>query len=218
MCNHLFSLHPNICDVVENEVHVVYSDDENYNAFQMQEMIHKNTQATNVLLASLCRDEYNKVSGLDNAKEICDTLKISHEGNNITMIIKMVLVEGELGRFAMKRGEEPTEMYNKLKILMNKIQNYGSTRWMDHDIMRLMLRSFIVIDPNLVNLICENPRYTNMSPEEILGKFVSGRMMAKEARYVDNIANEPLPQHYEPQLVAQSDDQQGGAPRQGGAN
>jgi hypothetical protein len=218
MCNHLFSLHPNICDVVENEVHVVYSDDENYNAFQMQEMIHKNTQATNVLLASLCRDEYNKVSGLDNAKEICDTLKISHEGNNITMIIKMVLVEGELGRFAMKRGEEPTEMYNKLKILMNKIQNYGSTRWMDHDIMRLMLRSFIVIDPNLVNLICENPRYTNMSPEEILDKFVSGRMMAKEARYVDNIANEPLPQHYEPQLVAQSDDQQGGAPRQGGAN
>jgi hypothetical protein len=43
-----------------------------------------------------------------------------------------------------------------------------------------MLRSFIVIDPNLVNLIHENPRYTKMSPEEILGKFVSGRMMAKE--------------------------------------
>jgi hypothetical protein len=26
------------------------------------------------LLASLCRDEYNKVSGLDNAKQIWDTL------------------------------------------------------------------------------------------------------------------------------------------------
>jgi hypothetical protein len=48
-------------------------------------------------------EEYNKVSGLDNAKEIWDTLKISHEGNNITMITKMELVEGELGRFAMKR-------------------------------------------------------------------------------------------------------------------
>jgi hypothetical protein len=42
----------------------VDSDDENYNAIHMQEMIHKNTQATTVLLASLCRDEYNKVSGL----------------------------------------------------------------------------------------------------------------------------------------------------------
>jgi hypothetical protein len=27
-------------------------------------------------------------------------------------------------------------------------------------------------------------------------------MMAKEERYVDDIANEPLPQHYEPQPVA----------------
>jgi hypothetical protein len=53
------------------------------------------------LLASLCRDEYNKVSGLDNAKQIWDTLKISHEGKDATMITKMELVEGELGRFSM---------------------------------------------------------------------------------------------------------------------
>jgi hypothetical protein len=47
------------------------------------------------LLASLCRDEYNKVSSLDNAKQIWDTLKISHEGNDATMITKMELVEGK---------------------------------------------------------------------------------------------------------------------------
>jgi hypothetical protein len=43
-------------------MHVVDSDGENYNTIHIQEMIHKNTQATIVLLASLCRDEYNKVS------------------------------------------------------------------------------------------------------------------------------------------------------------
>jgi hypothetical protein len=64
-----------------------------------------------------------------------------------------------------------------------------------------MLRSFTVIDPHLVNLIRENPRYTKMTPEEILGKFVSGRMMVKEARYVDDALNSPLP-IYEPQPVA----------------
>jgi hypothetical protein len=64
-----------------------------------------------------------------------------------------------------------------------------------------MLRSFTIIDPHLVNLIRENPMYTKMTPKEILGKFVSGRMMVKEARYVDDIANGPLPL-YEPQLVA----------------
>jgi hypothetical protein len=66
-------------------------------------------------------DEYNKVNGLNNAKEIWNTLKISHEGNNVTMITKMELMEGELGRFAMKRGEEPTNTYNRLKTLVNKI-------------------------------------------------------------------------------------------------
>jgi hypothetical protein len=64
-----------------------------------------------------------------------------------------------------------------------------------------MLRPFTVIDPHLVNLIRENPRYTKMTPEEILGKFVSGRMMVKEVRYVDDALNGPLP-IYEPQLVA----------------
>jgi hypothetical protein len=40
-----------------------------------------------------------------------------------------------------------------------------------------------------------------MTPEEILGKFVSGRMMIKEARYVDEALNGPMP-IYEPQTVA----------------
>jgi hypothetical protein len=64
-----------------------------------------------------------------------------------------------------------------------------------------MLRSFNVIDPHLVNLIRENPRYTKMTPEEILGKFVSRRMMVKEAQYVDDALNGPLP-IYESQPVA----------------
>jgi hypothetical protein len=39
-----------------------------------------------------------------------------------------------------------------------------------------------------------------MTHEEILGKFVSGRMMVKEARYVDDALNGPLPV-YEPHPV-----------------
>jgi hypothetical protein len=197
MRSHLFSLNPSIWEIVENGMHFKSTD----NPVFINEQIHKNAQATTVLLASLCKDEYNKVSGLDNAKQIWETLKISHEGNDATMITKMELVEGELGRFAMIRGEEPTQTYNRLKTLVNKIRSYGSTRWTNHDVVRLMLRSFTVIDPHLVNLIRENPRYTKMMPEEILRKFLSGRMMVKEARYVDDALNGPLPV-YESQLVA----------------
>jgi hypothetical protein len=197
MRSHIFSLHPSIWEIVENEMLFDSTD----NPVFINEQIHKNAQATTVLLASLCRDEYHKVSGLDNAKQTWDTLKISHEGNDATMITEMELVQGELGRFAMIRGEEPTQTYNRLKTLVNKIRSYGSMRWTDHDVVRLMLRSFTVLDPHLVNSICENPRYTKMTPKEILGKFVSGRMMIKEARYVDEALNGPMP-IYEPQTVA----------------
>ncbi len=113
------------------------------------------------------------------------------------MLTKMELVECGLGRFAMIWGEEPTQTYNRLKTLVNKIRSYGSTRWTNHDVVRLMLKSFTVLDPHIVNSICENPRYIKMTPEEILGKFASGRMMIKEARYVDDALNGPI---QEPQL------------------
>jgi hypothetical protein len=64
MRSHLFSLHPSIWEIVENEMHFDSKD----NPVLINEQIHKNSQATTVLLASLCGDEYNKVSGLDNAK------------------------------------------------------------------------------------------------------------------------------------------------------
>src|SRR6187455_1120340 len=195
MRSHLFSLHPSIWEIVESVMKFDSSDSPMF----INEQIHRNAQATTVLLASLCRDEYHKVSGLDNAKQIWDTLKISHDGNDVTLLTKMELVEGELGRFAMIRGEEPTQTYNRLKTLINKIRSYGSTRWTDHDVVRLMLRSFSVLDPHLVNNVRENPRYTKMTPEEILGKFVSGRMMIKEARYVDDALNGPI---NEPQPLA----------------
>jgi hypothetical protein len=101
----LFSLHPSIWEIVESGMQFDSSDSPMF----INEQIHKNAQATTILLASLCRDEYHKVSGLDNTKKIWDTLKISHDGNDVTMLTKMELVEGKLGRFTMIKGEEPTQ-------------------------------------------------------------------------------------------------------------
>jgi hypothetical protein len=102
MRSHLFSLHPSIWEIVENGMQFDSSD----NSMFINEQIHKNAQATTVILASLCREEYNKVSGLDNAKHIWDTLKISHEGNDATMLTKMVVapVQGETTMLAEGKG------------------------------------------------------------------------------------------------------------------
>jgi hypothetical protein len=93
MCSHLFSLHPRIWEIVESGMQF---DSSNSPMF-INEQIHKNAQATTVLLASLCRDEYHKVSGLDNAKQIWDTLKISHDGNDVTMLTRWSWWRANLG-------------------------------------------------------------------------------------------------------------------------
>jgi hypothetical protein len=64
-----------------------------------------------------------------------------------------------------------------------------------------MLRSFSVFYANLVSLVHENPRYTKMSPEEVLGKFVNHQMMVKDVKYINGIANGSLPIN-EPQATA----------------
>lgn len=80
------------------------------------------------------------MNGLENAKDILNTLKIAHEGDKITKIMKMELIEGDLRRFAMNKGEGPQDMHNRLKSLVNQVCNYRINKWMDHKVIQLMLR------------------------------------------------------------------------------
>jgi hypothetical protein len=106
--------------------------DKDYDSDEAAQIRHSNSQATCILLASLCQEEYNKVQGLKSAKEIWDILKIAHEGDEVTKITKQETIEGELGRFVLNKGEEPQAMYNRLKTMVNQVRNLGNTKWDDH--------------------------------------------------------------------------------------
>jgi hypothetical protein len=86
MRHHLTSLHKSIWDIVENGAHVPKVGDKDYDSDEADQIRHFNSQATNILLASLCWEEYNKVQGLKTAKEIWDVLKMAHEGDEVTKI------------------------------------------------------------------------------------------------------------------------------------
>jgi hypothetical protein len=68
--------------------------DEDYDSDEVAQITHFNSQATYIFLASLCQEEYNKVQGLKNAKEIWDVLKTAHEGDEVTKITKREMIEG----------------------------------------------------------------------------------------------------------------------------
>jgi hypothetical protein len=148
---------------------------------------HFNSQDTSILLTSLCREEYNKVKGLKTAKEIWDVLKTAHEGDEVTKINKRETIEGELGRFVLNKGEEPQAMYNRLKTMVNQVRNLGSTKWDDHEMVKVILRSLVFRNPTQVQLIHGDPRYKQMSPEEVIGKFVSFELMIKDSKHIVNL-------------------------------
>jgi hypothetical protein len=77
--------------------------DEGYDSDELAQICHFNSQATTILLTSLCREEYNKVQGLKSAKENWDVLKTAHEGDEVTKITKWEAIEGELGRFILNQ-------------------------------------------------------------------------------------------------------------------
>jgi hypothetical protein len=128
MRHHLTSLHESIWDIVEYGAHVPKVGDKDYDSDEATQIWHFNSQATSILLASLCREEYNKVQGLKSAKEIWDVLKTAHEGDEVTKITKREMIEGELGRFVLNKGEELQAMYNQLKTMVNQVRNLGSTK------------------------------------------------------------------------------------------
>jgi hypothetical protein len=158
--------------------------EEGYDSDEVAQVRHFDSQATTILLASLCREEYNKVQGLKSAKEIWDVLKTTHEGDEVTKITKRETIEGELGRFILNQGEEPQAMYNRLKTLVNQVRNLGSTKWDDHEMVKVILRSLVFLNPTQVQLIRGDPRYKLMSPEEVIGKFVSFELMIKGSKQI----------------------------------
>jgi hypothetical protein len=161
--------------------------DKDYDSDKAAQIRHFNSQATSILLASLCREEYNKVQGLKNAKEIWNILKTMHEGDEVTKITKRETIEGELGRFILNKGEEPQAKYNQLKTMVNQVRNLGSTKWDDHEMVNVILRSLVFCNPTQVQLIRGDPRYKQMSPEEVIGKFVSFELMIKDSKHIVNL-------------------------------
>jgi hypothetical protein len=184
MRHHLTSLHKSIWDIVEYVAQVPKVGDKDYDSDEADQIRHFNSQATTILLASLCREEYNKVQGLKTTKEIWDVLKTAHEGDEVTKITKRETIKGELGRFVLNQGEEPQAMYNRLKTLVNQVRNLGSTKWDDHEIVKVILRSLVFRNPTQVQLIRGDPRYKLMSPKEVIGKFVSFELMIKGSKQI----------------------------------
>jgi hypothetical protein len=67
------------------------------------------------------------------------------------------------------------------------VRNLGSTKWDDHEMVKFILRSLVFRNPTQVQLIRGDPRYKQISLEEVIGKFVSFELIIKDSKHIVNL-------------------------------
>jgi hypothetical protein len=61
----------------------------------------RNPQAISIITLSIDKEEFNRVDGLDVAKDVWTTLQMVHEGSKPMRKAKVEMLEGQLNRFNM---------------------------------------------------------------------------------------------------------------------
>jgi hypothetical protein len=88
----------------------------------------------------------------------------------------------------MLDDEDPQEMYNRLKKLVNKVRAYDSKRWGDRRVIYRMLRAYTVKDTMVISFIQQDLTFKKMTPDDVLGKIINHEILVEEANHVKNLS------------------------------
>jgi hypothetical protein len=146
---HLISLNPNVWKVIGTGIE--FPKPKETLGYDQLQQIYYNAQAVNAFLSALEKDEFDRVDGLEKAKEIWDTLNVFHQGTRPVRKDKVQILEGQLDRFVMLDDESAQEMYHRLKKLANKVRAYGSRKWNDKLVVERILRAYLPRDTTVVS-------------------------------------------------------------------
>ena len=143
-------------------------------------IIHLNGQVTSVLFSALDGDEYNRVMGVDVAKQIWDTLHLAHEGVDKVRKARIELLMAKLNQFVIMEEEGPQEMFDRLVVIVGKIRGYGGDELDDHKVVKIMLEAYSLRnETGYSNQRQEEFEY--FTPNDVLRRILTFDMQIEEA-------------------------------------
>jgi hypothetical protein len=185
MKNYLYSIHPKVWQVICDDVDFP-GEDEQPTSDQLQK-IHQNAQAISILTSLVDKEEFNRVDGLDEAKDIWITLRMAHEGSKPVRMAKREMLEGQLNRFVIFDDKTPQDMFNRLKKMVNKVKVLGSKKWTDRMLTDRLMRAYTPMNYNVVALIRQDPTYKRMSSDDVLERIINYEMYIEKANHIKNL-------------------------------
>jgi hypothetical protein len=183
--NYLYSISPEIWQVACDDVE--FLDEDGQPTSDELQKIHRNTQAISILTSSIDIEEFNRVDGLDVAKDVWTTLRMAHEGSKPVRKAKVEMLEGQLNWFIMYNDEISHEMFNRLKKLVNKARALGSKMWTDRILTERLMMTYTLMNYNVVVLICQDSAYKKMTSNDVLGRIMNHKMNIQDANNIKNL-------------------------------
>jgi hypothetical protein len=102
------------------------------------------------------KEEFNRMDGLDLAKDVWNTLWMAHEGSKSMRMAKIEMLEGQLNRFILFDDETSQDKFNRLKKIVNKAKTLGTKKWTDRMLTERLMRAYTPMNYNVVVLIRQN--------------------------------------------------------------
>ena len=104
--------------------------------------IELNAKAMNLLYCALDPNEFNRVSTCSSAKEIWDTLEVTHEGTSQVKQSKVNMLVHTYEMFKMEPSETISDMYTRFTNIINNLKSLGKT-YTDQELVNKILRSLL---------------------------------------------------------------------------
>jgi len=101
--------------------------------------VQYNLKAKNIITSSLGMNEYFRVSNCKNAKEIWDTLQVTHEGTTYVKRSRINTLTHEYELFRMNQNETIQDMQKRLTHIVNHLASLGKI-FHNEDLINKVLR------------------------------------------------------------------------------
>jgi hypothetical protein len=150
-------------NVVVNKPRSLWTKDE-------KKKVQYNLKAKNIITASLSIDEFYRVSNCTTAKEMWDTLKLTHEGTTEVKRARMNTLTHEYELFRMKSGESIQDMQKRFIHIINHLRALGKS-FNNEDLINKILRCLSRSWLPKVTAICESKDLSFMSLATLFGKL-----------------------------------------------
>ena len=132
--------------------------------------VQYNLKSKNIITSALGIDEYFRVSNCKNAKEMWDTLQVTHEGATDVKRSRINTLTHEYEQFRMNQNETIQDMQKRFTHIVNHIASLGKI-FPNEDLINKLLRCLSREWQPKVTAIAKSRDLANMSLATLFGKL-----------------------------------------------